>query len=1203
MCNDIAMVYPTHVLGTHYILQDYQGDAAHSSVTGAEVGFVATEDNTVLTMTLPCNLLDNTLVGGSMLTVNLMQGESYQLIASSSGSFSGMEVTSNGKPFAAFQGNRVAYIPTGSGGAGHIFEQAVPTDYWGKEYMVVSTYGRMGDQVRITSSENDCAVYANGTLLCMLQKGDSYEDVIAGGGAKYYHSTGKICIGRYLRSNSSGGAPGDPASVILPPVDQGLQAIRFDIHSYSGFSNYYVNIVAHHSFVSGITLDGNNISSQFSSAFDTAYSVAWIAVTPGVHLLESSLGPVVVDGYGLGSYAGYANILGRSFIKEHPTETPCPAVTNMGTDFWVAFFYNYHETQSYNPGQLSITCLGNQNCTVSSVGPGSTCSLPLNAANSFCVTQPLGDNSNIPVGTVFNGGFHVTSPEPIWLYACNYVRSTQDIATILPTSALGTAYIVQDYPAWEYGSQVLFLATENNTVLNFTVPCNIQGTSIVAGTTLTPTLMSGQTLLLISNGNGSSFSGMHVVSNGKPFALFQGGRRVKVPSNGSGSDLLYEQALPINYWGTEFVVAGASMQTGNNYVRITSSQDSCTITVNGTPLPTLLSAGETYEISIPTTDMRHILTSKPACVVLYLTSYVNAGNKGDPSSVIIAPVDRGVCDCRFLCRNTLEINTNSHYLCVICDTAWDSSMHLDGQPLPEGTTIGRYRVHRRPLAGNENHSGVHHLHNDNGPFTGYTYGLGYYESYAFPLGFGLDPFNAVHDTLQCLDTVCQLQQYSGYGFSISSTETSSAGTLERWRTSSSGDTVHHYHLTLTVLPAADTNMFGWIVLGDTIFYNGDTLATAGIYTYTFTGENGCDSTVRLSVSYIIDTVVYYDTVCQGSVYTGYGFTVINTQAVGTSNYYDSFGDSLHLYCLRLTVLPVPMSETTILIIMGDTLFYNGDTLTERGDYSYHFTAANGCDSTLTLHLEYEEISLTASADGICPGDSVTLNATGTHAAWWSATPPDASLAAQQGQTSIIVRPQQTTSYCLYSSEGGSLIDCVVVGVEPPPTLCVELSLPFIDFDFPTVYFTDCSEGSVSSTWCFDDGITLNRAYSRRQFHHPLPDSVVVTLQTCNRYHCCADTTFSIPKKIRSVWWPNVFTPDEEQNNRFGCTVTFEIVAFEMHIYNRQGLLVYHTTDPSATWDGTREGEPCSQGAYVYHWHVKDAYGYVKNGTGTVTLIR
>lgn len=493
--------------------------------------------------------------------------------------------------------------------------------------------------------------------------------------------------------------------------------------------------------------------------------------------------------------------------------TLCPAATNMGTDFWVAFIYNYHATQSYNPGQLSITCVGNQNCTVSSVGSGSTHTLPLYDANGFCVTQTLGDNSNIPVGTVFNGGFHVTSPQPIWLYACNYVRGTQDIATILPTSALGTEYIIQDYPAWEYGSQVLFLATENNTVLNFTVPCNIQGTSIVAGTTLTPTLMSGQTLLLISNGNGSSFSGMHVVSNGKPFALFQGGRRINVPTNGSGSDLLFEQALPINLWGTEFIVAGASMQAGNSYVRITSSRDSCTIIVDGTPLPALLSAGRSYELSFPSTDMRHILTSKPASVVLYLTSYVNAGNNGDPSSVIIAPVDRGVCDSRFLCKNTPEINNNSHYLCVVCDTAWDSGMRLDGQALTSNSTIGRYRVYRRPLTGDGNSSGIHHLHNDRGPFTGYTYGLGHYESYAFPLGFDLDTSTPVHDTLLCLDTVCQLQHYGGYGFSVSSTEASSAGILERWRTAPSGDTVHYYHLMLTVLPVADTNIDVWIVSG------------------------------------------------------------------------------------------------------------------------------------------------------------------------------------------------------------------------------------------------------------------------------------------------------------------------------------------------------------------------------------------------------
>ena len=115
--------------------------------------------------------------------------------------------------------------------------------------------------------------------------------------------------------------------------------------------------------------------------------------------------------------------------------------------------------------------------------------------------------------------------------------------------------------------------------------------------------------------------------------------------------------------------------------------------------------------------------------------------------------------------------------------------------------------------------------------------------------------------------------------------------------------------------------------------------------------------------------------------------------------------------------------------------------------------------------------------------------------------------------------------------------------------------------------------------------------------------MVVTLSSCNRYQCCVDTTFTVPVCIRSVWFPNVFTPGLETNNRFGCTASFEIVEFELYIYNRQGLLVYHTDDPTALWDGTRDGAPMPQGAYVYYWFAKDAYDFRRNGAGTVTLLR
>ena len=47
--------------------------------------------------------------------------------------------------------------------------------------------------------------------------------------------------------------------------------------------------------------------------------------------------------------------------------------------------------------------------------------------------------------------------------------------------------------------------------------------------------------------------------------------------------------------------------------------------------------------------------------------------------------------------------------------------------------------------------------------------------------------------------------------------------------------------------------------------------------------------------------------------------------------------------------------------------------------------------------------------------------------------------------------------------------------------------------------------------------------------------------------------------------PNIFTTGEETSRRFGITASFEIAEFKMYIHKRQGLLVYHTDDPTAGW--------------------------------------
>lgn len=172
-----------------------------------------------------------------------------------------------------------------------------------------------------------------------------------------------------------------------------------------------------------------------------------------------------------------------------------------------------------------------------------------------------------------------------------------------------------------------------------------------------------------------------------------------------------------------------------------------------------------------------------------------------------------------------------------------------------------------------------------------------------------------------------------------------------------------------------------------------------------------------------------------------------------------------------------------------------------------------------------------------------------------------------------------------------------------PTPCVEMNRPFIDFDHPVLTLADCCEGDHNTVWRFGDGITLTNRAVRRQLRHPLPDSLEVNLALCDTVGCCADTTFYIPLLVRTVWFPNTFTPDRESDNRFGCRTTVEVESYRLDIYTRRGQRVFHTDDPTAQWDGTHNGHPLPQGSYVYTWGLTDRYDFRQSGTGTITLIR
>ena len=1111
---DVTSLLPTRALGTRYIVLDYPADPGRSSITGATVTMVATQDNTTVTYTPPCPLYNSpsSAVGTPVTHTFTQAGQSLTLMANQgNASLSGMEITSD-KPIALFQGNQITGVPHSTPSGDMIYDQSIPVHLWGKHHAVAATVGRsVGDVVRVAADSACTLTLSNGTTYAMADHGVQ-EFGLPANQALMIDSDKPVSVALITKGSDWNAEPGDASLLMVPPMERGICHGNFMCFSTQRINKWYVAVVT--DSPSTMTLDGASIASQFSPIGTTGYSYARIRVmTQGAHGLDNSNGNFVAWTYGVGNVESYIYSIGQTWNRPETVVDICPDHTNKGRDFWLTMLPYDNEGSD-----LRIIMAADSASNITIEGPSGPSTLTLAAGSS--VAQVVGSNSDIAtLNTPFAGSFHVTSDHDIWVYANTDMTGPMksgETATILPTYALDTTYIAQTYPPYTINNSVSFVATENNTVLRMVVPCPIRGTTIGAGTPLTVTLQRGQTYNLNSSSTTLGFDGMRVSSNGKPFAMFQGAPVTRVPVNAiDGGDLTYEQTLPVRDWGTEYIVPGFSYQGGNSYIRITAAENNTHITIDGNPVATALSACQSYEHVIPHTGSCHITSDNPVGVILYMTGYREAGNNGDPASVTIPPVDRGVCKTMF--RADTYGGITNHYLTVICPTAINGSIQLDGAYLSTGATLcGNYTVYRLPIT-----VGHHSLECSDGTFVAFVYEMGSWKAFAYPLGIALDtlqpepPRPLIHDTILYSDTICQGQEYylpaaftvDGRTYTppfeglihVRSTETAQPGSLERWSNWVSDDTVHHIHLTLNVLPSYNT-------------------------------------TIQMS------------------------------------------------------------------LIVGDTLAFADSVITLAGTYHFVFTAANGCDSVVTLNVMYENTRLSVDADGVCPGEAVTLTAEGTHTFIWRASPNDPELDSLQGQNPITVHPEQTTVYYLVD-EAGNTIASVTVGVEPPPDICFESNREYLDFDHPVLMLHNCSSERYHTTWEFDDGVTMTGERARRLIYHPLPDTVTVVMTVCNRYDCCNDTTLKFPMKILSVWFPNIFFPDGETNNRFMCYTSHEVVEFELEVFNRWGFTVWHTDDINTPWDGTHNGEPVQQGAYVYRWFIKDIYGEHRTGIGTVTLVR
>jgi gliding motility-associated-like protein len=431
-------------------------------------------------------------------------------------------------------------------------------------------------------------------------------------------------------------------------------------------------------------------------------------------------------------------------------------LSTVGKEFWVGFMDNNRIIpNAYD--QAVIVISANEDATGVIEYLGNTVNFSINQGQQFThiVSSQSLDLLHRNSGVISDKGIYILSDGKISVYAFNERFRSADGTVVLPVGALGKDYLITSHyetltaPVSYNGnvndeSQLLIVATEDNTRIEITTSVNsISGNQADVPSTIT--LNRGQSYQIKAKEDLTG-SRVRVVGDNanecKRIAVFGGNKWTSVGNCGAANDNLFQQAYPVNTWGTQFVHVALSGRTSGELVKVLAAENGTIVTVGGVNRGTI-DAGEFLTLDFAINETAKINTSKPASVTVFAKSQecnqINAPNyqNGDPFMITYSPVEQLLKEIRFNALSLVSIV--SHYVNIVVKAGSENLTILDG--VNQGTLFF-------PVPGDPNFSyarvsisqGVHQLSNREG-FTAYVYGFGFLESYGFAVGAALDNLN------------------------------------------------------------------------------------------------------------------------------------------------------------------------------------------------------------------------------------------------------------------------------------------------------------------------------------------------------------------------------------------------------------------------------------------------------------------------------
>jgi len=382
-----------------------------------------------------------------------------------------------------------------------------------------------------------------------------------------------------------------------------------------------------------------------------------------------------------------------------------------GTDFWLMFLSQIKEPIGYPPEiDLLISSDVATSGNLSIPGTGFNQPFSVNPGQVQTITVP--QNTEVDTSdTVEAKGIHITAQAPVAVQGVNIRQYTTDGFLGLPTSTLGTDYVIASYLnaaaangfGATTGTEFGIVAVQDNTTVTVTPKMNSEpstsGVVRAAGVSYNVTLNQGQTYQLRNNTDvtvftsPSSFRGPNmdltgsIVTSDKPIAVFGGHYCAFVPGEYYACNMLIEELPPTNRWGSNFLTMPLAVESVGDVFRFIASSDGTHVEVNGQPTVTL-DRGDFAEQVITTPS--EIAADQPILVVQYAQGGSTPGQtvpyQVDPTMIVVPPFEQFGGTTTFS-TPTVGFPANNVNVIAATSSVQASSILLDGNPIPVASFV------------------------------------------------------------------------------------------------------------------------------------------------------------------------------------------------------------------------------------------------------------------------------------------------------------------------------------------------------------------------------------------------------------------------------------------------------------------------------------------------------------------------------------